>query len=385
MACSKTIIYVGGFELPDKNAAAHRVLNNGKIMLELGYRVIFCGVDRDAKDAVRAPLKLGEFEHWPTAYPKSKGQWIRYLLDFQHIRRVFDAYDDVGIAIAYNMHAVPLALLRKYCKKRQIKLIADITEWYENRFSLRPVELIKWADTELVMRFLHKKADGIIAISTYLRDYYQKSVPNTVLIPPLVDIAEKKWHQESATDHEGVVFVYSGSPGSNKDKLGLVIGCMAELSTEIPFAFRIFGLTREAFLRIWPDLEGALNSLGEKVQFYGMVSHGESVKALLSGDYCIFLRDHSRKNKAGFSTKFVECVTCGVGLITNDIADVREWFPNDGRSQLLSEVSHEALCRTLQNVLAADTGKERSINTTFDYRSYKEAVANLFSTLENKK
>ena len=26
-----TVIYVGNFELPDKNAAAHRVMNNGKI------------------------------------------------------------------------------------------------------------------------------------------------------------------------------------------------------------------------------------------------------------------------------------------------------------------------------------------------------------------
>lgn len=25
-----TIVYIGGFEMPDKNAAAHRVLNNAK-------------------------------------------------------------------------------------------------------------------------------------------------------------------------------------------------------------------------------------------------------------------------------------------------------------------------------------------------------------------
>lgn len=36
-----TILYVGGFELPDKNAAAHRVLSNAKIFRELGYNVFF--------------------------------------------------------------------------------------------------------------------------------------------------------------------------------------------------------------------------------------------------------------------------------------------------------------------------------------------------------
>ena len=38
------ILYVGGFELPDKNAAAHRVLSNGKLLRDLGYEVSFVGI-----------------------------------------------------------------------------------------------------------------------------------------------------------------------------------------------------------------------------------------------------------------------------------------------------------------------------------------------------
>ena len=41
-----TILYVGNFELPDKNAAAHRVVNNAKIFRELGYRVALLGTVR---------------------------------------------------------------------------------------------------------------------------------------------------------------------------------------------------------------------------------------------------------------------------------------------------------------------------------------------------
>ena len=37
----KTVLYIGGFQLPDKNAAALRVLGNAKILTELGYRVVF--------------------------------------------------------------------------------------------------------------------------------------------------------------------------------------------------------------------------------------------------------------------------------------------------------------------------------------------------------
>ena len=40
-----TIIYYGGFSLPDKNAAANRVVSNGKIFKALGYNVVFLGAD----------------------------------------------------------------------------------------------------------------------------------------------------------------------------------------------------------------------------------------------------------------------------------------------------------------------------------------------------
>ena len=40
--CQKElIIYIGGFELPDKNAAAQRVIGNSKALRDLGYETVF--------------------------------------------------------------------------------------------------------------------------------------------------------------------------------------------------------------------------------------------------------------------------------------------------------------------------------------------------------
>ena len=36
----ETVLYIGGFQLPEKNAAALRVVANAKILRELGYRVV---------------------------------------------------------------------------------------------------------------------------------------------------------------------------------------------------------------------------------------------------------------------------------------------------------------------------------------------------------
>ena len=37
----ETILYVGGFALPDENAAAQRVVANAKLFSEMGYNVAF--------------------------------------------------------------------------------------------------------------------------------------------------------------------------------------------------------------------------------------------------------------------------------------------------------------------------------------------------------
>lgn len=41
-----TILYFGGFELPEKNVVTHRVLNNAKLFREFGFKTVFLGVEK---------------------------------------------------------------------------------------------------------------------------------------------------------------------------------------------------------------------------------------------------------------------------------------------------------------------------------------------------
>ena len=43
-----TIIYYGGFSLPDKNASANRVVSNGKIFNKLGFNTVFLGAENSS-------------------------------------------------------------------------------------------------------------------------------------------------------------------------------------------------------------------------------------------------------------------------------------------------------------------------------------------------
>ena len=230
-----TVLYVGGFELPDRNPAAHRVLNNAKILKELGYKVVFCGIDKEITSISENPQFVEGFESYPIAYPKSTKQWIKQMIDISHYKAIISKYD-IKLIIGYNLHAIPLAKLLKIAKSKGLKVVADCTEWYENKFSLNPIKLIKCVDTFFTMRVLQKKCDGMIAISSFLADYYKKYIKNTIVLPPLVDLEDEKYINNK-NENETPILVYSGSPSASKEALGDVVKAL----NKKPFIGKIIG------------------------------------------------------------------------------------------------------------------------------------------------
>lgn len=380
MESQGTILYVGGFELPDKNAAAHRVINNARAFKELGYNVVFCGVDKDIKENCNQPQTAAGFCSYPLAYPISTKKWAKQMLDVSHYINILEKYSDATHVICYNLHAVPLKRLLRYAKKRRIKIIADCTEWYENKFSLHPIKLIKWMDTILCMQVLQKKCDGIIAISSYLENYYNKYVENIVVVPPLIDAEEEKWKQTKGLFTDKISFVYSGQPGDTKDKIGQITDCFLKTGAADKCVFRVVGITMDEFLKTYPQSEEQKEEIGSFVQFFGRVSHTESIQQLMNADYCIFIRDKSRKNMAGFPTKFVECYTSGINIIANKISDIEKYFPQSDSSILIENNSNEEICEAIDKVLRASkpTRHDRQENP-FDYREWKDKYEKFLS------
>ncbi|NMB97067.1 MAG: glycosyltransferase family 4 protein, partial [Clostridiaceae bacterium] len=114
-----TIVYIGGFELPDKNAAAHRVISNSKILNNLGYKIVFIGVNKDLpKSNLFSPKKgnFNNYELWEFSYPKTKSQWIRYLVESKSKIEILDSYSNIKAVVLYNYQSIPFSKILKYCK-----------------------------------------------------------------------------------------------------------------------------------------------------------------------------------------------------------------------------------------------------------------------------
>lgn len=374
-----SILYIGGFELPDKNAAAHRVLNNAKIIRTLGYEVFFIGVDKNLpynSSVLKTKKLIAGFSSWFIPYPDTNAQWIHYLINIKDFIAVASQCPDLKAVICYNYQAVAFQRIVRYCRRNNIEVMADCTEWYSTKGSSLSYKILKGLDSFFRMRLIHKRVDGLIVISKYLESYYSNN-KNLIRIPPLIDLEEEKWRIGSVKETGPITFVYAGSPGSKKkDKLDLLIRAFYELDEEHDFRFIIVGVSREKHLRYFGVQASLLDILGEKVVFMGRLSHTESLEQVKGADFTIFMREDTRVNNAGFPTKFAESISCGVPVITNKTSNLSDYL-RDGENGFWLGINITA---TLQRILNMDgsqlQGMKRKVErATFDYRAYRQEFA----------
>ncbi len=373
-----TILYVGGFELPDKNAAAHRVINNAKIFKELGYKVVLLGVDRNIEESIIS-YNNGEvygFSSWAVKYPKSVSQWIKYLINIDAAKAVFKEYNDIKLIIAYNYQAAALFRLLKFCRKQKIKIAADCTEWYSIKEVKGYKKIIKGLDTFFRMRVLHKKLNGLILISKYLANYYS-GMNCIVKIPPLIDSAEDKWKVYEHNSEQSINLAYAGMPGKTKDNIGIIVESLYELQTYNNYIFRIIGMTKKEYLKQYPNHKIQLEKLKERIIFTGRLPHEDTLKIIHSSDFQIFVREESRLTKAGFPTKFVESVSLGVPVISTANSDIGEYIYDCKNGFIvkdnLKDVLEKVLCLTNSDIISIRDAIKKDI---FDYRNYASKIQN---------
>jgi len=315
------ILYIGGFELPDKNAAAHRVIGNAKVLKSIGCNVIFINSCKDKKTNLDIPFEVIEFQ-----YPKNKREWLKYLNNIDHIKDVVEKQRKIDVIIAYNYPSIALYKLSKFCKKNNIKLVSDCTEWYSAKGRNFGSRLIKDLDTNFRMKVVNKKINGIIVISSFLKNYYHDR--KTILVPPLVDKSEAKWKvNREKKNNNSINLSYVGSPEKEKDKLNLILESLYELGSN-QYHFEIVGISKDEYLEMYPNHLNILNDLSAKINFNGRLTHNNSLKILAESDFSIYFRESTKMVNAGFPTKFVESTTMGVPSITTNVSDLAKYITN---------------------------------------------------------
>ncbi|WP_307423356.1 glycosyltransferase [Chryseobacterium sp. MDT2-18] len=380
----KTILYVGGFKLPDKNAAAHRVLANSMLFNKLGYRVTLIGhSDNLSSDNLKFEGEFGDsIEMFSRPYPNNFSSWIDYIISPKSIINFCKKYQPTHI-IFYNYPSFAQLRLYFFLKKENIIWLSDTTEWYSASEGNIIKRIIKKLDTSLRLRIINKLNNGNIVISKYLQKFYNNK--NTLLLPPLTDYKDNKWHNipdQNSIDNQTLNLIYAGQFGTKKDNLVAVFDILNELIVENNFKiiFNIVGMTLE-------DYQKNINTKSyDFITFHGRKSHSDTINFIKRSDFVFFFRTNNRVNTAGFPTKFVEAHTCAIPVITNLSSDLSEYL-KDGENGFVISNDTTILKVQLLKILSLSKDEILTIkeklreNEIFDYRKYISVTESFFKKI----
>ena len=349
-----TVLYVGGFGLPDRTASALRALGNAAVLRLAGYSVVIAG--KFAEIPTQQPILVEGFECHDIRQPWADAPRIDYTLSLANVEALIRRIGPERIAavFAYNYPGFGLHRLLATCQRLRVPLVNESTEWYgwegfRPVSNLRRVLESRWRNTGLV-----ESAGNFICATEWSRKRHPGV--NSLVLPFAMDSSWDCWqvspnHDWYRAPDEVVRLVYSGSPGlgMHKDRLPLLVEALHRADPEgARLRLAVAGMVQGDYLAQMPGHARMLAC----ISFLGRMPHREAVGVLKSADFSVFVRERNRVSEVGFPTKYAEAATCGIPVLTNRSSDIARYLADGENGILLPDASVASIEAGLRRVAA---------------------------------
>lgn len=360
------IVYTGLFAYPDSSANSLRVEGVVRILEDLGHTVTICsGLASSLENVVVEQPVTNVNEYESGVFSKVKGVRGMFVGD-NTIAWLESLQEKPDVIILYGTHLGYLTRLLNFTKKNKIKLILDVVEWYDPRHLpggiLGPFAIMN----ELSMRFFVKKADGLIVISQYLKNYYSEHTNKIVLIPPVFEENYKRIL--TRTHAEFPAFCYVGTPGKKENFNVLFKVLDMFYVSKVKFKVNFAGMKRIDFVNKYKDVKFIKDE--EYSQFYGRVPNDKAKDIIASSDFMLVFRPNLRFANAGFPSKIAESLSLGTAVFCNNFSDVSDYVFNGHNGVVINDMSFSDLTREFKKIFSYSNAEYNKMRQN-SYDSYR--------------
>lgn len=387
------IAYVFPSTFPEGGAAARRVLGNAQSLLAAGWEVTVISAQLDTRLGVRQPLEPGlslvstgerDAENLPRALKRA-----RYaLMGRQTCQWIAAQACPPAAVVLYSGYSPYLMNLMPLCRRLKVPLVFDAVEWYAAPSRAGFLASPYLWNTEFALRVLIPRASGVIAISSWLANYYRGRGRPVVQIPPTLDTARVAPRLDDGQGIAGGPIRLSYCGSASNDLLDLVIAALKTLDPDgQQFVLDVAGPSRAEVLEL-PSLRGG-SSLPPVVRLHGRLDHAESLALTRQADFSVFLRTVNRVSTAGFPTKFGESMAVGTPVITTLTSDLAAYLHDGENGLICPEASVPALITVLERIAQLSPAgrlalRQKARNTAeqcFDFRHYTARLGDFLGQL----
>jgi len=375
-------------QYPNNDASSQRLHLLSTLMARGGHEVKIISRNKSSSSG-----KVGQVTY-SSSYSSPKG-FVGRIRD-QYI--VFSRSVKAGIASFHPdvvmVISAPTFLARwivRYREQFGYVLVHDSVEWYSKEEYAHPLLSMEFIKKQYWMKHLLPGQFAIIAISTYLEDYFHACGNDCIRIPSICE--SDAIEADISTLNNKLTISYAGTPG-RKDRFKEIVQALLQMEPQerSRITLNVIGANAKQIAANAEVSEEKLISLGDTVVFHGKVSRSEVYKQLKQSDYTILIRpDTAIYAKAGFPTKVPESLAAGTPVICNMTSDLNLYLKLNN-SIPVERCTTDAVLFALRQAInmTNEQLKDMKINarntaeSCFEYSLYQEQLNEFLLTLAKK-
>ena len=387
MEKKKNVIILTGNKYPDGDAGALRQHTMGKMFHSLGYNVMVYGMGNTTSGAIKM---LDGISY--RSMRNNRRNIIGRLLDRvtwgdKAVEDIKKRFDSITAILIVDDNPILFKKVERLADRYKCCLIHDSVEWYSPEEFKTGKFNIQYLLKNHINTLAISKKWSVIAISTYLYDWFKDRAKRVVLIPVILDMNYEEHNNTVSTDANRICFVYAGAPGK-KDYLKELIKGFSLLSEQQKekIELHVIGVTNEQLLNQCGVDEVDVQALGSCFTAHGRVPHDEALEWVSKANYTLLLRNSDlRYAKAGFPTKIVESLKYGTPPMCNMSSDLANYLDDHRNALIIEACTAEAVKKAAEKAISISSEEYAEIRRNaritarekFDYQKYVRTLDSL--------
>ncbi|OIQ27500.1 MAG: hypothetical protein BM564_12055 [Bacteroidetes bacterium MedPE-SWsnd-G2] len=326
-----------------------------------------------------------------------------FLGTFKFIKNLFKFSKQITESSSFLFYPSPLVYLEvialyylKFRKKRnvfyELNEIRKYTSTFQDKLSFKhPMYSIKKIIYQAVFSTLEIALpyyDGLVCISTAIKDYGQKFNPSTIRIPILTNPdLKKEFSNNIYSNKETFNIGFSGSIHPVKENLLNFFNVLGQLkSNNCTFQLNLCGLIEKDHQTLLLEKTASKLNINDCIHYFGMLNQKELSTFLSQQQLLIIPRGFTLQNNYGFSTKLSDYLDHSKPVLVTDVSDNKLFIEDNVNGFLVPPDDNSKMFEKLKFIISNYNELEEEIkvnaNTTsrqsFYYKNYSEVLRNFF-------
>lgn len=382
----KNVLIVTDLSFPKGSAMASRILSFCHLFDDLGYNVhVITGKFEDENVVYNTKIKESFYSY--EIVKSNRSYRLQSYLGNENLSKRVDEYlnnNEVEFVFTTSLNA-NFKKVFDVVKKHNKKLILEQCEWFDpSSYTFKSFDpRYKTFENNIKNNFV--KADGVIAISRLLYNYYDNLGIKTIRIPSILDMDNIEYSLKS--DSEIIRLVYTGNSSKSKELLKpILLALSSDEKYMNNFRFDIYGMNDEGLLRNINNDKELLNKVKKVVITHNFVKQDVIKEILLHSDFQIFIRPNRKSSNAGFPTKLAETMSVGTPVFANDTGDISLYLKDSINGYICKDTNENSVKEVFDRILENKSNSLRkesrkTAEDNFNYKVYLEDVRKLIESL----